>query len=195
MKRCAIGGCCGEVASRGLCRKHYERWKKYGDPLGGGTYKGEASAFLENHKNYSGDECLIWPYTKDSLGYGYVKKSGRKRTAQSVMLELAVGPKPTPEHESAHSCGNRACVNPRHLRWATHRENEMDKVSHGTLPIGEHHGMAKLTKDKVIEIRKLLKEGVSQSAAGRLYGMSQPQISLIGSGKSWGWIKDKGAEQ
>lgn len=30
---CSIVGCGGKVDARGLCNKHYKRWRKYGDPL------------------------------------------------------------------------------------------------------------------------------------------------------------------
>ena len=32
MKVCAIDGCDKRVQARGLCSKHYTRWRKYGDP-------------------------------------------------------------------------------------------------------------------------------------------------------------------
>lgn len=33
MKECSINGCEGELLARGLCRKHYLRWYKHGDPF------------------------------------------------------------------------------------------------------------------------------------------------------------------
>lgn len=30
---CSIEGCDGAVRARGWCSKHYQRWKKHGDPL------------------------------------------------------------------------------------------------------------------------------------------------------------------
>lgn len=35
--------------------------------------------------------------------------------------------------EAAHSCGNKTCINPRHLRWADHASNMEDAKAHGTL--------------------------------------------------------------
>lgn len=49
-----------------------------------------------------------------------------------VVCERVNGPAPTEKHETAHGCGNSWCVNKRHLRWATHIENEADKLIHGT---------------------------------------------------------------
>lgn len=42
-KTCAIDGCDGGVSARGWCAKHYVRWKKFGDPLGGGPFKNKWS--------------------------------------------------------------------------------------------------------------------------------------------------------
>ncbi len=36
MRACSIEGCARPHLARGWCAAHYERWSKYGDPLGGG---------------------------------------------------------------------------------------------------------------------------------------------------------------
>jgi hypothetical protein len=71
------------------------------------------------------------------------------------MLTLTAGPPPSPDHEAAHSCGrgHEGCVNPKHLRWATHKENQADKEGHGTILRGEQHPAAKLSEADVLEIR------------------------------------------
>ena len=33
---CAIEGCERLARARGMCKKHHRRWRKYGDPNGGG---------------------------------------------------------------------------------------------------------------------------------------------------------------
>jgi hypothetical protein len=60
--------------------------------------------------------------------------SGHFERATRVMCKLAHGPAPTPKHHAAHSCGkgHEACINPKHLRWATPRENAADAKLHGT---------------------------------------------------------------
>jgi hypothetical protein len=56
------------------------------------------------------------------------------RRAHRVMCEIAHGPKPAPGFVAAHTCGKgrEGCVNPRHLRWASQKENMADKLLHGT---------------------------------------------------------------
>ena len=156
---CSVEGCCNKSCSRGLCDKHYKRFRKHGDTstrLRAAT--GERRAWLEAHVSHDADGCLIWPYSRFHTGYGqYTLPSGAKGTASRVMCELAHGAPPTPEHEAAHSCGkgHEGCVNPMHLRWATQADNAADKVRHGTDARGERQWQAKLTEDDVRRIRRL----------------------------------------
>ena len=43
---------------------------------------------------------------------------------------------PTPKHEAAHKDGRKSNNSARNLKWKTHRENEQDKVQHGTHKYG-----------------------------------------------------------
>ena len=185
MKLCPIDGCGGRVWARGLCQKHYRRLQKYGNPFAGRTPDGAALRFLEANKDYAGNECLLWPYGYFSSGYGSIRKNGRARNAHAVMLELMAGPSPTTRHDAAHSCGVRACVNPKHLRWATKSDNCMDKLIHGTHSRGERNWKAKLTKTQVLEIRELLEQGMLQREIGRLYGVSPCTVNAIRTGRNW----------
>lgn len=38
VKACGVEGCPNPSRARGWCHAHYERWRKYGDPLSGSTY-------------------------------------------------------------------------------------------------------------------------------------------------------------
>jgi hypothetical protein len=124
-----------------MCVAHYERvldGRDLSAPIEKRAKYGEPLAFLMSMIGHLGDECVPWPYavggTKNGTrpGYGSIIIEGRMRTANNVICELAHGPAPTPEHESAHSCRNTLCVNPNHVRWATPGENETDKIAHGT---------------------------------------------------------------
>jgi hypothetical protein len=37
---CVISGCSDKHYARGWCKRHYQRWRKHGDPLGGGVDRG-----------------------------------------------------------------------------------------------------------------------------------------------------------
>ena len=128
---CTVAKCTEPHDARGFCRKHYKRWKQHGDPLLCLTSYGKAKHFLNGIALvYNDFDCLIWPFARDSDGYGQIALDGRVRHVHRIICEKTHGPPPTPTHEAAHSCGNGylGCVNRRHLRWKTHKEN-MEEMS------------------------------------------------------------------
>jgi hypothetical protein len=125
---CKIDGCGKSNEAHGLCRLHYRRWQRYGDPNLGKTGHGAARTFFETVVlAHESDECLLWPFALNYMGYG--KLGGR--IVSRLVCRAVYGPPPR-DHEAAHSCTNKNCVSARHLRWATHKENEADKYLHGT---------------------------------------------------------------
>ena len=192
MKICAVDGCDAKARKRGWCAKHYVRWWRNGDPLGGRASKGDLLKFLENHRDYEGVACLLWPYSRNNHGYGQVRNEGVRKYAHVLMLEMTAGPKPTQRHEAAHSCGqgHKGCVNPKHLRWATHSENCMDRIQHGTHCRGDRAHAVKLTEAQVREIRELIAQGMRQREIAELYGITQTNVSHINIGRSWNWLEN-----
>lgn len=119
---CSIPGCVGTYASRGFCRTHYGRWRKYGDPL---IVRRPVGLPLDVrfHARYTKAEngCWIWAPVA-SNGYGTLNVGGVRRWAHRIGYELMVGPIPE-GLELDHLCRTPACVNPDHLEPVTHREN------------------------------------------------------------------------
>jgi len=83
-------------------------------------------------------EC--WPWRGGRRGgaagktYGsFHLRLGRDIGAHRMALVLTVGPAPRRGLHAAHSCHNRTCVNPAHLRWATQRENLKDSRGYSAL--------------------------------------------------------------
>ena len=152
---------------------------------------GEAQAWAREAAQYNGDDCLIWPFkAKMTSGYGSIKAANPRRQvgAHRFICELAKGPPPESRMECAHGCGVKMCCNPKHLRWATHRENDADKDAHGTRNIGIRNGSAKLTVEQVLRIRRLRAEGTSVHALAREHEMSPSSISLIANRINWSWL-------
>jgi len=130
---CSIPDCGKPHMARGWCQKHYFRFRRHGDPLGGAI--GDARRYFEEViLNYDGDECLPWPFSTADCGYGRIRIGGRKQVVSRAVCERVNGPPPTPAHEAAHSCGkgHEGCCTKRHLRWATRTENQAERVAHGT---------------------------------------------------------------
>lgn len=181
MEICSILGCGRRVTFRGWCNAHYQRWQKWGNPHGKRkTMNGEPKKFLAIAMEYRGDNCVIWPYSKNSQGYANLQVDGKKRLVFRIICEHFNGASKIGQ-EAAHSCGNghRGCIAGKHLRWATHIENEEDKKIHGTLPQGETHHSAKLTREDVINIRIMYDTmQYRQKDIGAMFGVSQATINV-----------------
>ncbi len=134
--------------------------------------------------NQQTDDCVLWPYAS-SKGYGVFTAGGTQYAVHRVSCEMAYGEPPTPRHEAAHSCHTPACLNPRHLRWATRAENQADRIADGTSNQGSSHGMSLLTEFDVLAIRHYNKCGTKQRVLADHYGVSQPTISDIITGRTW----------
>jgi hypothetical protein len=129
----------------------------------------------------STDECILWPHRVGKDGYGTVKRGGKIYAAHRQVCEMAHG-QPFEGAHAAHSCGQRRCINPRHLRWATAKENVHDMFLHGTFPHGERSGNASLNNTQVAQI---LNDARAQCEIADIYGVSQSTISNIKTGRRW----------
>ena len=188
-KICSIDGCGKPVIARSFCCAHWSRWKRHGSPLGGGIDRGKTMQFLQEAFTFEGSECLIWPYAKDANGYAQINYNGRVRYVQREICEQKYGPAPK-GHVAAHSCGkgHLGCINPRHLRWATRRENYQDSFHHETAAIGEKIGNAKLNRfdiPRIIEMRG----NMTQREVAEVFGVSRAAISDIERKRNWSWVQ------
>jgi hypothetical protein len=177
----------------GLCRAHYNRLRKYGDPDAGRTPQGSGLKYIQEVAlAYDGDECLTWPFGKGGDGYAQVRVDGKTLGAARYICGLKHGPAPSSEHQAAHSCGRgtEGCVNPSHLSWATPVENQADRLIHGTDCRGQKSPLAKLTAEQVLSIRQM--EGVlPASDVARDFGTTTQNVRLIQKRKRWAWLPDE----
>jgi hypothetical protein len=126
---------------------------------------------------------------KDKDGYLMVilQVDGTKRVAKvhHLVLEAFVGEKPK-GHECSHKNGIRSDNRLSNLEWSTKRENIAKKKEHGTYQFGENNPYAKLTLDKVNEIKRIYAGGgVTMVELGTLFGVCAYTIRRIVHGESW----------
>lgn len=187
--KCTIDGCDRPQKAQGYCDPHYRRLLRHGTPTAGVAIKGEPERFLlDVAAKFRGEECLLWPYGFGSHGYGSLTFRGKSGSAHRFVCAEVHGEPPTPQHDAAHSCGIRGCVNPAHLRWATRSENAADMVEHGTHHRGERQWCARLTEDDVRAIRRLKGKRTAYSVA-KDFGVSAGAIHGIFNGQTWAWLE------
>lgn len=181
---------CGEPAvGQSLCKIHHKRFLVSGDPgpverLN--AERGAPRAWLEAHRSHSGEDCLPWPFGRKGGSYGQIiSTTGRPQGAHRAMCEAAHGPPPFPRADAAHSCGNRICVNPNHLRWATRQENCDDTIEHGRTTRGARNTQTKLKDEQVLAIYA---DPRRQRQVAESFGIPQQAVSKIKRGKIWAWL-------
>lgn len=130
--------------------------------------------------------CWLWMGYASGSGYGRVMRGGRNAQAHRVAYELAHGPIPAGD-VVMHSCDNRLCVNPAHLRVGTQVENMRDMHSKGRAPNrkGERNHNASLSDADAFEIRVLGALGWEQSDLARLFGVSQHVARFVLEGRTY----------
>jgi hypothetical protein len=108
-------------------------------------------------------------------------KDGRGRTqlVHKLVLEAFVGPRPRGNTVACHGPLGPEVNTLENLRWDTQVSNLADRRKDGTMLHGSRHGMARLSEQDVLDIRKALADGVSQRALGRLYGVTSSLIWRI----------------
>lgn len=141
-----------------------------------------------NRVSGTDDASVCWPWvgTFDFDGYGRIWIAGKDLRAHRIACELAHGSIPAGAC-ALHSCDNRACCNPRHLRIGTFEENVADRQARGRgrYAFGESVGNAKLSDKNVRNIREELRSGVKGRELARRYNVSEGTISYIKSNATW----------
>lgn len=125
-------------------------------------------------------QCWEWQGKTNDNGYG---RFGYTELAHRVAYEYFNGP--IPEGMLVlHSCDNKTCVNPKHLRVGTHSDNMMDAAMRDRFHIGPKCYNAKLTADQVQYIRKNPDKLTLKQISER-FGIAISTASYVRSGKSY----------
>jgi hypothetical protein len=124
--------------------------------------------------------CVVWiGATKNK--YGQIRIKGKTVLAHRAAWELHNGTIPRQLH-LLHKCDNPYCINIDHLFLGTHQDNMADMVSKKRVAQGNKLPQSKLTPFLVSQIRN---SDLSGQQAAKHYGVSEANISMIRSGKSW----------
>lgn len=190
---CVVQDCIKlQYGQQPYCLMHYQRVRKHGDPhitkrtyrLGTGDTQIERFWSLVNKNTSTG--CWEWTGNLYATGYGSYYFDGKTRRAHRIAMFLTT--KRWATQFILHSCDNRLCVNPEHLREGNAKDNAADAVARHRTPQGEKHGSAKLTGDQVVAIRDAYKTGIRQQRLADIFNIHQAHVSDIVNYKRWGHI-------
>jgi hypothetical protein len=108
-----------------------------------------------------------------------------KRYTHRLVLEAFRGNAPD-GMEARHLDGDRFNNDIANLAWGTRRENHADKRRHGTAPRGERNPQAKLTREKVEQMRELYAAGGwTYKRLAAEFGVSTMTALRAVKGESW----------
>lgn len=120
---CTIDGCTKTVHSGGLCSMHRWRVNNYGDPNYCETTRHLPMVERFWLKVHKGPGCWNWEGGgRDGYGTFTEGHKGKTHLAHRLAYELLVGPIPEGKLLD-HRCRNTLCVNPKHLRVVTRKQN------------------------------------------------------------------------
>jgi len=153
---------------------------------------------FHRHVQKRADGCWIWTSTRFRGGYGGVcvglLRNGTKKLARAHRIAWELRHGQIPQGMCVlHRCDNPPCVNPDHLFLGTHRDNIDDMIAKGRHVGGRRHGnglcgesnpYAKLTREKVAWIRRVVGR-ISPEDLGWLLGVAGSTVRTIARGKTW----------
>jgi hypothetical protein len=137
------------------------------------------SRLLERRHVEEGTDC--WHYTGATTGngYGYIRYGNEMAYTHRVSAVLFLDFDTDSELYVLHKCDTPTCFNPDHLFIGTARDNARDAVAKG------RKSGKKLTPEKVVKIKYLLRDGHTHRSIGEDYGVTTACIGQIAREETW----------
>lgn len=184
IRLCSVPGCGQPHKTRGYCVRHYQLWRRHGDPLKSKARFFPGVSLREKMTMFTtvvDGGCWIWHDIKTPGGYGVVSDKGRTEFAHRAAWRLTNGEIPSGLIVS-HLCHCPSCVRPDHLFLETHSENITRSYAAGRGANGSRHHMAKLTD---AQAKAILHSAASSADLAQEHGVSQSLIRQIRARKIW----------
>ncbi len=177
----------GQVGDRLWLKHRYDLFDVYYKPIEG--FEGFYSAGTDGHiyRVDKGEPTVLQEAPTSDKGYLAVtlSKPDYRHThfVHRLIAKTFYGMPPIDlyQDQTRHLDGNNQNNLPSNLDWGTQEDNWLDRKYHGR-GMGEQHHNSKLTVQQVLDIGASKK---SQRQLAYQYGVSQPTIQNVLSGKTW----------
>lgn len=166
---------------------HCERWLSV--PGYEGLYEVSSAGRVKSLKSgrwRSGVKFLSWHYDRSRYPKVSLYRNGlgAKYRVHSLVALAFLGPRPT-GMQVRHIDGDRNNPKLDNLGYCTQKENEADKLVHGTRRRGSMCSNAKLHENDIPEIRRRISEGHKIKDIALDYGVLAQRITDIRRGRTW----------
>jgi hypothetical protein len=101
-----------------------------------------------------------------------------------LVMQAFIG-EPPKGMEVCHNDGNPSNCDLSNLRYDTHKNNNIDRIKHKTIPKGQTHHKSKINENQALEIYSSNLKIIELS---KIYGLSESSIIDIKKHRSWAWL-------
>lgn len=125
------------------------------------------------------DDCWEWQGATRTDGYGFAKREGKYVAAHRYAFTLTQGPIPT-GLQILHTCDNKLCVRPDHLRLGTQKDNMID------MALKKRQHVQVLSPSQVQDIRRRHASGKATCREiATEFGLTKRHVNKIVQGVAW----------